>query len=215
MEIEFEYDGKMVKAEVADVVPATKVDEIRSQSFAKGAEKAKAEVMAEAETLRKELADAQSKLQQTTSKSTSSSEQINLLTQSLEAVRGQLDAMQNKASEAEQNSQILEATSGMQLVDGAVEIFKAQAKNRSKDGSYLLSTGENGDIKQYAAEFFASAVGKALVISSQKGGTGSPMGSLSGATLDPKSMASKANYIAEHGLDAYQELIRSGKFKKT
>jgi len=170
---EFEVKiGEDVHTIDIDAVPSAKVDAIRAESYAKGIEKATAEATA----LKAQLAEATAKLTATTSKAGSSTEQVTLLTESLNVLKTQFDAMTQKATNAERNALIIEATSGLQIVDGAIDIFKATASTKAIDGGYLLPSGETGDIKAFAKAFFESTAGKALVLSSQKGGTGSKAG---------------------------------------
>jgi len=222
MEIEIQHEGKAIKTEFDpgkySLVSQEKADEIQRNSFAKGAEKAEkseqekvAELTRERDEAKTNLESYKNNLSQKEQDNLKSNEQIATLSKSVEALTAGLEEQKNETAAEKFNGILFGAIKDVNFVSGGQDVFIQFAKLQKKNGGFILRDGTEGTIDKLKDEWVGSEVGKALIVSDQKGGVGSQPGgdnsiSFAEATKDT---AARSKYIEKHGMEKYQEEYRA------
>ena len=222
MEIEIQHEGKAIKTEFDpgkySLVSQEKADEIQRNSFAKGAEKAEkseqekvAELTRERDEARTNLESHKSNLTQKEQDNLKSNEQIATLSKSVEALTAGLEEQKNLTAAEKFNGLLFGAIKDVNFVSGGQDVFIQFAKLQKKNGGFILRDGTEGTIDKLKEEWVVSEVGKALIVTDQRGGSGSQGGgdnsiSFSEATKDP---TARSKYIEKVGMDKYQQEFRA------
>jgi len=228
MEIEVEVEGKPTKIEIdpdsLGLVSSDKVDQIRSQSFAQGAKSKEKEfepVKSDLETRTKALEDAQKALEAAKNGSGKTSIELEETRQKVATLESQIKTLA-EAKEAEAkarkdatiSAQIAQQASKMPFKEGTTPVFEDQAKKALQeiDGvvMYCLPDGTPTTLESWATEWMQTPIGKSLLLSDQKGGIGSSPAIPSSISADSP-MEQKAQFIREHGLQAFRDKIAARK----
>ena len=198
-------------------VPSSKVDEIRSQSYAQGAKKAEEQIAAKDQ----ELSNIREQLEAATKGKGAGSIEVTELRQKLNETQTNLTNLtqqmeQTRKAEAEARFENLlkDKAVTMKLKDGGADTFQIyakQAKIRLEDGSegYQLPDGGIGNLDQFAEKWSDSSVGRAFVLSGEKGGAGSLPSDVSHADFGAI-MASpelKRKYVEKHGMAGFSKRL--------
>jgi len=232
MEIEVEVEGKVQKVQIdpdkLGFVPADKVDQIRSQSFAQGAKSKETEFEPVKQTLaerEKALEDAQKALDAAKQGGGKNAIELEQTRQQIAELQSQIKSLaeakeaETKArKEATLSAQISQQAGKMPFREGTTLVFEQMAKASLQeiDGIvlYRLADGTPAPLEDWAKEWAASPVGKSLLLTDQRPGAGTyPAGSGSVSADSP--MEQKARFIQEHGLDAFKDKISAQLKRKT
>ncbi len=220
-------DGKLrlnIDTDKLGFVPAAKVDEIRSVSFAKGAEKAKSELLptlTEREELTKQL---QAQLDAAKKGSGAAGIEAEKLRQELADLNGKVRTL-HESAEAERSERkrlslensIKDTLVSLPLSDGGKQAFLVSANAAVRvrqDGTngFALSSGAVGSLDEFSSEWRNTPLGKMSILSTERGGTGAGLKGVVGGDI-PKTAAEKTEFVAKHGIDAFRAKLETAKKK--
>jgi len=204
-------------------VSAEKVDQIRAESYAKGAEKSSGDLAPQLEDLRKQNEGLLQQIEAAKKGKGSTALENEQLRQELGNLQGTVRQL-TEAAEAERNERkrlslensIKDAMGKLPLVEGGAQAFQLSARSAlvEEDGvyRYKLASGINGSLEEFSAEWRTTPLGKMSLVSSQSGGSGFGFGG--SAAEKPGSAYEKAAYIKQHGLAEFRRQVELGNFKE-
>jgi hypothetical protein len=214
-------DGKLrlnLDIDKLGYVPGAKVDEIRSVSFAKGAEKAKADLqpmLAEREQLEKQLEAAKRgsgaagiEAEQLRQQLADLGGKFRIISESIESERSERKLLSLENS-------IKDELVSLPLSDGGKQAFQVSANSavRSRDDGtfgFTLANGTVGSLAEFSGEWRNTPLGKMSILSQERGGTGAGLKGAIGGDM-PKTPEEKAAFVQKHGLAAFRAKLETAK----
>ena len=212
-----EVDADSLDAKGMGFLATAEVDDFAARKSNEGAEKARAELTAaideerqKAENALRQLEEYKTNLSKKDSEAVALGDRLKNMEAHIESlVKAREDAEANAAANALEK-EIVNARSSLSFVEGGAEVFDAYLKTkRQQDGSYLLANGLTGTAEAVAKEWSGTAVGKSLLVTTEKGGGSSAPGS------PEESSMSGAEYIKQFGLPAYREMLEKRRVRKS
>jgi hypothetical protein len=176
-------------------------------------EAGKAEALAELEPLKQEkeslmqkLAKYQEGLSEKEKVTVQANEQISQLQKSMDELKQKYEKAEMEKAQATFKNQLRGSVEGLGLVEGAFDILASHVESKKVDGGYMAADGSTVDLSAITQEWSNSALGKALIKSTERGGAGTSPNTLNGESFDAAMKAGKKQeWIAEHGMEAYKK----------
>ena len=218
MEIEIQQEGKdsfkhTLDLEKLGLVTQDKVNEIRNAAYGQGAEKIEKEKVAlliqERDALQEKLNLNVSNLSQKEKDANATTDRLALLEKGLKESIEKSEQSEQRLQTERFNGTISEAVRNINFVKDGQDVFYQFALKQKENGGFILDNGIGGTIDQLREQWIQTAVGKALIVSDQKGGTGSQKSGELNASFSEimKNPELKNKFIDANGMDKYKQEV--------
>ena len=132
------------------------------------------------------------------------SEQMATLQASLEELKGKYEQEQQAKSKIAFKDELRTAVDGVQLIPQAFEVLAQHIEAKRVDGGFMGADGSTINLNDAVAQWTGSDLGKALILSGEKGGANSSTATFSGETFAAYYKAGKtADYIEKYGREKF------------